>query len=293
VDDVLASMDDGIGVVRLNRPARSNSVTPEVVTELGRAVADMAGRPDIRAVILTGTGRVFCAGADVQEMHAVYRNSGADGLMNYLAEVWMPAVQRTVRLLWGVPKPLVAAFNGAATAGGLDFGLCCDLRIAADTARFAESYVNLGMVPVAGGAYLLPLTIGRTAAMDMLSSGTLIDAQTAREIGLVSEICSADDLPARARAAAERASRAPVSSLAAVKRLARAHQTDALDAALRASLAANIELITQEDVRHSIVAVMERYSRTANMSKGGAVPVDEVAQALLQRDRAGDAEDRA
>ena len=77
--------------------------------------------------------------------------------MTYLAETWMPAVQRTVRLLWSAPLPVVAAYNGSATAGGLDFGLACDTRLAASTATFAESYVNLGMVPVAGGAYLLPV----------------------------------------------------------------------------------------------------------------------------------------
>ena len=162
--------------MRLNRPDRGNSVTPDVVTRLGDAVRDLAETDEIGAVVLTGTGSVFCAGADVKDMFEIYSSDGADGLMEYLGVTWMPAVQRTVRLLWSAPKPLIAAYNGAATAGGLDFGLSCDVRLSARSARFAESYVNLGMVPVAGGAYLLPLLVGLSAATRMIASGAFIDA---------------------------------------------------------------------------------------------------------------------
>ena len=190
-DDVVVSVDDGIGVVRLNRPDRSNSVTPAVVTRMGDAVAELAEAGDVRAVVLTGTGKVFCAGADVREMFDVYNADGADGLMTYLAETWMPAVQRTVRLLWSAPLPVVAAYNGSATAGGLDFGLACDTRVAASTATFAESYVNLGMVPVAGGAYLLPSLIGLAPASRMIATGEFISADTALQLGMVAEVCEA------------------------------------------------------------------------------------------------------
>ena len=147
MDDIVISSADGVGTVRLNRPDRGNSVTPDVVTRMGEAVHDLAETDGIGAVVLTGTGKVFCAGADVREMFDVYHADGPDGLMGYLADTWMPAVQRTVRQLWNAPVPVVAAYNGAATAGGLDFGLACDVRIAASTARFAESYVNLGHGP--------------------------------------------------------------------------------------------------------------------------------------------------
>src|SRR4249919_3219249 len=98
---------------------------------MGEAVQELAETKGIGAVVLTGTGTVFCAGADVREMFDVYNADGPDGLMDYLADTWMPAVQRTVRQLWNAPVPVVAAYNGAATAGGLDFGLACDVRIAA------------------------------------------------------------------------------------------------------------------------------------------------------------------
>ena len=263
MSEVVVDAGGPVGVVRLNRAHRGNSVTPEVVTALGDAVRELGEVESVRAVVLTGTGSVFCAGADVREMYAVYRDDGADGLMEYLSDTWMPAVQRTVRALWAAPKPLLAAFNGAATAGGLDFGLTCDMRVAATTARFAESYVNLGMVPVAGGAYLLPRIVGHSAAMELLASGRLVDATRARELGLVDAVCEPDDLMARATALAERLTRGPAATFAALKQVVRLAAGPELDAALRASLAANIALIGRDDVRARILAVMEKFSVTA------------------------------
>jgi enoyl-CoA hydratase/carnithine racemase len=260
---VIVEAGGPVGVVRLNRPHRGNSVTPEVVTALGDAVRELGDLDSVRAVVLTGTGSVFCAGADVREMYDVYRADGADGLMDYLADVWMPAVQRLVRALWAAPKPLVAAMNGAATAGGLDFGLACDMRVAATSARFAESYVNLGMVPVAGGAYLLPRIVGQSAAMELLASGRIIDTTRAREIGLVDEVCAPGELMARATELAERLAPGPAATFAALKQVVRLTAGPELDAALRSSLATNIALIARDDVRARILAVMEKFTPTA------------------------------
>jgi 2-(1,2-epoxy-1,2-dihydrophenyl)acetyl-CoA isomerase len=259
-DDVILEVSEETATVRLNRPDRGNSVTPAVVTRLGEAVQEACATNSVRAVVLTGTGKVFCAGADVQDMYAVYTGDGADALMDYLGDVWMPAVQRTVRAIWSAPRPIVAAFNGAATAGGLDFGLACDVRVAATTARFAESYVNLGMVPVAGGAFLLPKVIGLPAATELLASGELIGAERALELGLVNHLCEPDQLEARAREVAQRMSHGPAATFADVKTIARATDTAAFETALTASLEANVRLIARDDVRSRIVEVMERYS---------------------------------
>lgn len=260
MDDILVSLSDGVGTVRLNRPSRGNSVTPDVVTRLGDAVRDLAETDEVRAVVLTGTGSVFCAGADVKDMFEIYSSEGADGLMDYLGVTWMPAVQRAVRLLWSTPTPLIAAYNGAATAGGLDFGLSCDVRLCARSARFAESYVNLGMVPVAGGAYLLPTLIGLPAATRMIASGAFIDAEEAFRLGMVAEICDDAALLARAHEVALEMSHGPSSTFARAKRVARASSTAELEAALQESLAANIDLITLPEVRGRILEVMEKYS---------------------------------
>ena len=259
-DDLVVEVIGSTGVVRLNRPTRGNSVTPRVVTEMGDAVEQLCATDDIRSVVLTGTGRVFCAGADVQEMHEVYVADGADGLMAYLGETWMPAVQHTVRRLWAASKPVVAAFNGAATAGGLDFGLTCDVRVAAPTARFAESYVNLGMVPVAGGAFLLPRLVGPSRGIRLLATGRLVEADEAERIGIVDEVCSAETLDTRALEVADELTHGPAATFARTKAVTRSAETPLLHAALEQSLQANIDLIARGDVRDSIVAVMERFS---------------------------------
>jgi len=203
----------------------------------------------------------------VREMFDVYNADGADGLMTYLAETWMPAVQRTVRLLWSAPLPMVAAYNGAATAGGLDFGLACDTRLAASTATFAESYVNLGMVPVAGGAYLLPSLIGLAPASRMIATGEFISADTALQLGMVAEVCDASLLAQRATEIAREMTQGPAGTYARAKQVARARATKDLDTALQASLAANIELIALAEVRDRIVNVMERYSVRASTQR--------------------------
>ena len=261
MDDVVVERRGGVGIVRLNRPGRGNSVTPAVVTELGDVVEALCADDSVGAVVITGTGEVFCAGADVQEMYGVYRADGPDGLMAYLADVWMPAVQHTVRRLWAASKPTVAAFNGAATAGGLDFGLTCDARVAADQARFGESYVNLGMVPVAGGAYLLPSLVGQAKATTLLATGRLIDAEEAQRLGLVDHVCTSGELIDHACALANELSHGPAETFARTKRVVRAAETPRLEAALDESLQANIDLIARGEVRERIVAVMERFSR--------------------------------
>jgi enoyl-CoA hydratase/carnithine racemase len=261
VDDIVISRRDSIGTVRINRPDRGNSVTPDVVARLGDAVQDLAGSADVGAIVLTGTGSVFCAGADVKDMFEVQTAHGADGLMDYLGTTWMPAVQRTVRTLWSAPKPVVAAYNGAATAGGLDFGLSCDVRLAARSARFAESYVNLGMVPVAGGAYLLPAVIGHAAASRMIASGAFIDADEALRLGMVAEVCDDEALLQRAHEVAIEMTHGPSATFARAKQVARAASTAELDAALDESLAANIDLIALPDVRARILDVLERYAK--------------------------------
>ena len=258
--DVVISVADGVGTVRLNRPDRGNSVTPKVVAQLGQAVAELAETDGIGAVVLTGTGKVFCAGADVREMFEVYTDDGPDGLMDYLSTTWMPAVQRTVLQLWDAPVPVVAAYNGAATAGGLDFGLACDVRIASSTARFAESYVNLGMVPVAGGAYLLPSLIGSAQALHMIASGSFITASEALAYGMLNEVCDVDDLPRRSIEVARQMTSGPKRTYAAAKHVARSAGRADLQNALAASLAANIDIIAHDDVRARILAVMERFS---------------------------------
>jgi enoyl-CoA hydratase/carnithine racemase len=259
-DEIVVERDGAVAVIRLNRPSRGNSVTPSVVARLGSTAAELAHDDHVRALVLTGTGRVFCAGADATEMHEVFREAGMDGLCDYLGDVWMPAVQTTVRTLWALEVPVVAAVNGAATAGGLDFSLTCDVRLAATGSRFAESYVNLGMVPVAGGAFLLPLQVGMQAATQMLVDGRLISSDRALALSLVSAVHEPAELvPAAVDLAASLAT-GPRATVAETKRILRRRWTPTLHDTLDESLQANIRLLRTPAVREALRGVLEKFS---------------------------------
>lgn len=246
-------------VVRLNRPTHGNSVTPEVLLDLQEAIRELNDDDSIDAIVLTGTGSVFCAGADIRHMFDLYSAIGEEAFIDYQIDVWWPAVQATARLLWSVGKPLVAALNGAVTGGGLDFALMCDLRVASTTARFAESYASLGMLSVSGGAFLLPNLIGLSRAFPLLVSGTLIDAEHARDFGLVDEVCDGAYLISQAVDAAARLASEPSNTFALTKCGARRVATQRFEEALRDSYATNVGLAREGEIRRRLMAVMEHY----------------------------------
>jgi E-phenylitaconyl-CoA hydratase len=206
------SVQDRIATVTLNRPDSMNSIDPAMRRELHAAWQRIASDEEIRVAIITGAGdRAFCAGADLKntpppaESHAALTfGDTRDHILHGL----------------DTDKPLVCAINGHAVGAGLEIALACDIRIAATGAKFGLPEVRVGSVPGAGGTQLLPRTVGRSNAMQMLLTGELIDAETALRWGLVSEVHDLAVLHDRARALAERiAANAPL-SVRAVKRLA-------------------------------------------------------------------------
>ncbi|HSJ27199.1 MAG TPA: enoyl-CoA hydratase/isomerase family protein [Acidimicrobiia bacterium] len=203
---------DRIATVTLNRPDAMNSIDPAMRSGLHAAWQRIASDDEIRVAIITGAGdRAFCAGADLKntpppaESHAALTfGDTRDHILHGL----------------DTDKPLVCAINGHAVGAGLEIALACDIRIAATGAKFGLPEVKVGSVPGAGGTQLLPRTVGRSNAMQMLLTGELIDAETALRWGLVSEVHDLEALRDRARALAERiAANAPL-SVRAVKRLA-------------------------------------------------------------------------
>src|SRR5580704_14163490 len=150
---------DGVVVITLNRPERGNSVVPELARDLLAALTDLEADRSVRCLILTGAGRVFSAGADLKAMRQYLDERLAVEQEPYNARVLFPVTQRIV----ASRLPVVAAINGAATAGGLDLALACDLRICAASARLGETYINLGLPPGNGGIWFLPRLLGPRA----------------------------------------------------------------------------------------------------------------------------------
>ena len=167
---------------------------------------------DIRVLVLTGRGGTFCSGGDIRDM--------AEGKLRSwdMKRFLWDGVHRIVLAMEDLDKPVIAAVNGAAMGAGMDMALMCDIRVCSDRARFAESYVTMGVVPGDGGAYFLPRVVGLSTALEMLLTGDVLDARQAREAGIVSRIVPHDSLMDEAVALASRIARHPPLAVRMTKR---------------------------------------------------------------------------
>ena len=188
--EILYTVADQIATITFNRPESQNALSPVLLEETLDAVRATQADDAARVLVLTGAGRAFCSGGDVKSMAQV-----AGGPVPANREQ-VGQIQELQRLFRRFTKPFIAAVNGAAYGAGLDLACAADFRLAAETARFCEVYVRLGLAPGGGGAWLLPRIVGLTPALDMVLSGEPIDAATAQRIGLVSRVVPAADLAA-------------------------------------------------------------------------------------------------
>lgn len=186
---VLFSKEEGIGTITLNRPEAMNALggpmRQEILSALEVAVAD----PEVRVIVITGAGKAFCAGGDVNEFVSGVRPE-AD-----LPFDQRPTRDRIVLLIQSTGKPVIASVNGVAAGGGCNLALACDMRIASDRARFGEVFVRRGLHPDWGGTWFLPRLVGYAKAAELIFSGEVIDAQEALRIGLVNKVVPHEELP--------------------------------------------------------------------------------------------------
>lgn len=228
--------DGAIVTLTLDRPQERNALSTqaqwdEIVAACERVQADES----VKAVILTGAGSAFSAGGNVKDMRD--RKGIAAGNPYQVAQGYARGIQRIPLALWRLEVPTIAAVNGPAIGAGLDLACMCDIRIAADSARFAESFVRLGIVPGDGGAWLLQRVIGYARAAELTFTGDTIDARTALAIGLVSQVVPATELLPTAKSLAARIAANPAPALRMAKRLLRQAQTARLDETLQLSAA--------------------------------------------------------
>lgn len=217
-------MEGSVGVLTFDKPAALNAIANKDIDLLDRIVRIAGEEPDVRAVVMTGAGRAFCAGADVNEWHA----GDAEG-----EESWPLKMHRVISRLYWLPKPVVAAVNGAAVGSGCDLALTADLRIASSAAKFGEVYVRLGICPDAGGSFLLPRIVGETRAAELIYTGRIVGADEALKIGLVSEVVAPDELMVRAMAKAQELARGATVAIGQAKQNIRRGYTTTIDEALR------------------------------------------------------------
>lgn len=209
-------------------PLTGNTAIPEFLEAIERIHADRS----VRCVILTGNGPSFCAGGDIRQMK---RQSMPEVSEMEIRQEYRTGIQRLTLALFNLEVPLIAAVNGHAIGAGLDLACMCDIRIASDNAKFAESFIKLGIIPGDGGAWLLPRIVGLSRASELAFTGDLIDAVQALAWNLVSRVVPAADLMATARELASRITQHPSHGVRLTKRLMREAIHSRLDSVLELS----------------------------------------------------------
>ena len=204
---------DRIATITLNRPDRMNAFTWEMVDAWAAALTEAQRDDGVAVIIVTGAGKAFCSGGDIQGMGERQERTPLQR-KNELAG----HVHRIPLALESIDKPVIAAINGAAAGAGLDLALQCDLRYAAESARLGETYVRVGLVPGAGGTWFLPRLVGTAKALELFWTGELISAAEAERIGMINKVLPDDKLMGHVLEIAEKIARGPQLSVRFIKR---------------------------------------------------------------------------
>jgi 2-(1,2-epoxy-1,2-dihydrophenyl)acetyl-CoA isomerase len=221
VPDTLVEVEKGIAWVTLNRPEAHNALTTAQRDGLGDLFRAASADVEVRALVLTGSGKGFCTGADLRSRPpAAPRPEGVpERTMGDMARVIREGWQRLIASILDCEKPVLAAVNGTAAGGGMHLALACDLVLMADTAKFVSAFVRRGILPDAGGAYLLARLVGPQRAKEVVFFGADIGAAEAERLGLVNRVVPAAELEATVREWAERLAAGPTKAIGAAKLL--------------------------------------------------------------------------
>lgn len=254
--------DGHVVTLTLNRPEKRNAIsTPEECAEVADTCRALNRDDSVRVVIVTGAGSAFCAGGDLKGMRDRTGITGGDTGAQ-IRESYRRGIQMIPLALYEMDIPTIAAVNGPAIGAGLDLACMCDIRIASETARFAESFVKVGIVPGDGGAYLLPKVVGMSKALEMSLTGDPLNAAEALACGLVSKVVAPDQLLAAARDMANRIAVNPPQAVRLTKRLLRESEHMRLSTLLEMSAAYQALAHGTRDHREAVDAMLEK--RTPN-----------------------------
>lgn len=260
-EQVLHRVEGGISWITLNRPEAQNAITPDQRNHLIALLAEAADDVGIRAVVLTATGKGFCTGADLRAGRSApkARPEGApDRAAGDVARIIREGAQRLVAAILDCEKPVIGAINGTAAGIGAHMAFACDLVIAAESARFIEVFVRRGLVPDAGGAYLLPRLVGVQKAKELMFFGDAISATDAAAMGLVNKVVPDDELLATATEWAERLAAGPTRSISLTKWLVNRSLESDRGAAFGDEAMAQDLNMTTSDAQEGVAAFVER-----------------------------------
>ncbi|QAY75136.1 2-(1,2-epoxy-1,2-dihydrophenyl)acetyl-CoA isomerase PaaG [Sphingosinicella sp. BN140058] len=243
------AQEDAIARLTLDRPERLNSFTAEMHKEVADALSRLEGA---RVLVLTGAGRGFCAGQDLND-RAVAPGEAVD-LGESVEQRYNPLIRRITDL----PFPVIARVNGVAAGAGANIALACDIVVAARSAKFIQSFANIGLIPDSGGTWVLPRLVGQARALGLALTAEPLPAETAAQWGLIWKAVDDDVLDAEVDALAQRFATAPTRGLAAIKRMIRESWRHSLDEELDLQRDAMRELGYSDDYREGVAAFMEK-----------------------------------
>lgn len=244
---------DGVARIMLNRPDRLNSFTAAMHGELAAALAAVAQDPGVRALIITGAGRGFCAGQDLAD-HAVAPDGDGVDLGASVEKFYNPLIRRIA----GLDIPVICAVNGVAAGAGANIALACDIVIAARSAKFIQSFAHIGLIPDSGGTWVLPRLVGQARALGLALTGDPLPAEAAAAWGLIWKCVEDDQLMAEAEALARRFAAGAPLGLAATKHAIRAATLNSLDAELDKECELMRRLGRTSDYREGVAAFAEK-----------------------------------
>ncbi|MDQ6653651.1 MAG: enoyl-CoA hydratase-related protein [Acidobacteriota bacterium] len=247
-------MRDSVGVITLNRPSALNALTETVGQEFLAAVPEVR-ELGARAIVVTGAGRAFCAGGDLRAMQIMAeREKRVDAFFDEP----LGLLNRCISLIRCSPLPFIAAVNGAASGGGCNLALACDLVVAGESARFNQAFIKVGLSPDCGGTFILPRLVGWKRATELMMTGEIIPAQRALEIGMINAVVPDGELMARALAMAEKLSQGPTAAIGRIKELLEASATNDYEGQLELERKAQIESGQTKDFREGVAAFIEK-----------------------------------
>lgn len=238
----------GVATVTLDRPDALNALTRDSRRGLAEELRSLGQRSDVRAVVLTGAGRAFCAGQDLREEGAL------DDVEATIVDTYIPVIEAIQEL----PGPVIAAINGPAAGAGLSFALACDWRVMADDAVLMMAFSNIGLVPDSGGSWLLPRLVGYERAFELAATGRRVQADEASAIGLVQQVVPRDDVVTTAQALAAALAARPPLAVAWTKRLMREALSATLAETMRSEARVQADAVATADHAEGVRAFVEK-----------------------------------
>jgi 2-(1,2-epoxy-1,2-dihydrophenyl)acetyl-CoA isomerase len=252
--EILHEQQGAVLTITMNRPDKLNAATDTMLAELIDAFKKAEKDTSVRAILVTGAGKGFCAGQDLGAAQERGADSGSMSYGEHLRRTYNPLILRMRQM----PKPIIGAINGVAAGAGMGMAMACDVRIAAESASFLQAFVKIGLVPDSGSTWMLPRLIGMTRALDLALSGRKINAQQALEWGLLTQVVPDADLMSVANQAAAEYAAAPTKAIGYIKQALAFAQTHSLEETLEYE--ADMQEIAGKtaDHREGVAAFLEK-----------------------------------